>query len=92
MTTKALLDCTLEYYKDEDEWLSPSKSANVITISELLKDIVTVEHMHSSYKSHVMSIIFEHYSILIDFKSKTAMKSWITKINNIRGTYVHTVS
>ena len=86
LTTKALLDCTLEYYKDEDEWRTPSKSTKAITISELLKGIVTVEHMQSSYKSHVMCIIFDHYSVLIDFKSRATMESWIAKINNIRGT------
>ena len=91
LTTKALLDCTLEYYKDEDEWRTPSKSTKTIAISELLRSIVTVEHIRSSYKSHVMCIIFDHYSILIDFKSRATMESWVTKINNIRGTYMHTV-
>ena len=85
ITTKELLKCKLEYYKDEDNWLTPSKSTEKITICELLKDIVTVEHIHSSYKFHVMTIMFKNFDILIGFKSQTTMESWITKLNNIRG-------
>ena len=88
ITTKDLLKCKLEYYKDEDYWLTPSKSTEKVTICELLKDIITVEHAHSSYKSHVMIIIFKSFDIFIGFKSRTTMESWITKLNNIRGTYV----
>ena len=85
ITTKELLKCNLEYYKDEDHWLTPSKSIKKITICELLKDIVMVKHIHSSYKSHVMTIMFNNFDILIEFKSQTTMESWITKLNNIRG-------
>ena len=85
--TKELLNCTLEYYKDEDHWLTPSKSIKKIAFTELLKDIITVQHMRSSYKCHIMSIVFENYSVLIGFKSRTTMESWITKLNNIRGRY-----
>ena len=85
VTTKELLKCKLEFYKDEDYWLTPSKSTQKITICELLTDIVAVEHARSSYKSHVMSIMFNNFDILIGFKSRTTMESWITKLNNIRG-------
>ena len=87
ISTKELLRCKVEYYKDEECWLAPSKSSKNITITELLMDIVSVEHVHSSYKSHVMSIVFNDYRLLIRFKSKTTMESWITKLNNIRGIY-----
>ena len=86
ITTKELLRCEVEYHKDEESWLTSSKSSKKITISELLMDIVTVEHTHSSYKSHVMSIVFNDYGLLLKFKSKTTMESWITKLNYIRGT------
>lgn len=86
MSTKEFINVTIEYYKDEDHWLAPSKSIKKISISELLKDIITVEHLHSSYKFHVMAIVFDNYSILIAFKSRTTMESWITKLNIIRGT------
>ena len=91
ISTKELLKFTLEYYKDEDQWLTPSKTTEKITICELLKDIISVEHMRSSYKSHIMSIMFDNYSILIGFKSRTTMESWITKLNNIKGTYIATL-
>ena len=86
ITTKELSRCEVEYHKDEECWLAPSKSSKKIAVSELLVDIVSVEHVHSSYKSHVMSIVFNNYGLLIRFKSKTTMESWITKLNHIRGT------
>ena len=85
ISTKGLSNFTLEYYKDEDQWFMHSKTAKEITICELLKDIMSVEHVRSSYKCHVINIMFDNYSILIGFKSKTTMESWITKLNNIRG-------
>lgn len=88
MNTKELLNFTIEYYKDEDQWLSPSKSTKKITISEPLRNIVNIKHMHSSYKCHVMGIIFDNFSILISFKPRTTMESWISKLNNIRGTVI----
>ena len=87
ISSKGLLNFTLEYYKDEDQWRTPSKTTKKITVCELLKDIISVDHMRSSYKCHVMSIMFNNnYSILIAFKSQTTMESWITQLNNIRGT------
>ena len=85
--TKELLKCTLECYKDEDHWLAPSKSKRKIAIRELLKDIVDIKPISSSYKRHIMGIVFENYAVLICFKSRTTMESWITKLNNIRGLY-----
>ena len=87
ISSKGLLNFTLEYYKDEGQWRTPSKTTKKIIVCELLKDIISVDHMRSSYKSHVMSIMFNNnYSILIAFKSRTTMESWITQLNNIRGT------
>ena len=85
ISTKELLNFTLEYYKDEDQWRTSSKTTKKTTMCELLKDIISVEHMRSSYKSHVMSIMFDNLSILISFKSRTTMESWITQLNNIKG-------
>ena len=88
ISSKKLLQCTLEYYKDEDQWLKPSKSTKKITVCDLLHDVMSIMYIRSSYKSHIMSIMFDNYSILIDFKSQTTMKSWITKLNTIKGTYI----
>ena len=85
ISTKELLNFTLEYYKDEDQWRTSSKATKKTTMCELLKAIISVEHMCSSYKSHVMSIMFDNLSILISFKSRTTMESWITQLNNIKG-------
>ena len=87
ITTKGLLNVTLGYYKDEDQWRTHSKPTMEITAYESLKDIISVDHMHmhSSYKCHVMSIMFDNCSILIAFKSRATMESWITQLNNIRG-------
>ena len=85
ISSKGLLNFTLEYYKDEDQWRTPSKTTKEITVCELLKDIISVDHMRSSYKCHVMSIMLDYYSILIAFKSRATMESWITQLNNIRG-------
>ena len=86
ISTKELSKCTLEYYKDEDEWLTASKSTKKITISVLLQDILSVKHIRSTYKCHVMYLMFDKYSIIIGFKSRTTMESWITKLNAVRGT------
>ena len=90
ISSKKLLSCTLVYYKDEYQWLTPSKSTKhkKMIVCDLLNDVMSVKYMRSSYKSHIMSIMFDHYSILIDFKSETTMKSWITKLNTIKGSYV----
>ena len=88
ISTKELLNCTLEYYKDEDQWLAPSNSTKKITISVLLQDIMSVKHIRSTYKCHIMSIAFDDYSIMIGLKSQTTMQSWITKLNNIRGSHL----
>jgi len=84
MTVKELESCTVDFYKDEDDWLMPSKSTNKISICEPLKNIVCTEHRRSNYKCHVMSIIFESFSLLLSFKAQTTMSSWIKKLNNIR--------
>ena len=86
VSTKELLKCTVEYYKDENEWLAPSKSTEKITISVLLQDILSVKHIRSTYKCHIMCLMFDNYSITIGFKSQTTMESWITKLNTVRGT------
>ena len=85
ITTKGLLNVTLGYYKDEDQWRTHSKPTKKITLYESLKDIISVDHIHSSYKCHVMSIMLDNCSILIAFKSRATMESWITQLNNIRG-------
>ena len=85
ITTKGLLNVTLGYYKDEDQWRTHSKPTKKITAYESLKDMISVDHMRSSYKCHVMSIMLDNYSILIAFKSRATMESWITQLNNIRG-------
>ena len=91
ISTKELLNCTLEYHKDEDQWLTPSNYTKKITISVLLQDIMSVKHIRSTYKCHIMSIEFDDYSIMIGLKSRTTMQSWITKLNNIRGSHLCTV-
>ena len=76
ISSKGLLNFTLEYYKDEDQWRTTSKTTKKIIVCELLKDIISVDHMRSSYKCHVLSIMFNNnYSILIAFKSQTTMES-----------------
>ena len=90
ISTKGLVNCTLEYYKDEDQWLTPSKSTKKITICELLKDVKSIKCTSSSYKCHIMSIVYDNYSILIGFKSRTIMQSWITNLDDMRGAYIHT--
>jgi len=85
---KELENCTVEYYKDEDCWSIPTKSVNKISVCEPLKDIESVEHICSSYKFHVMSIVFESFSLSIAFKSQTTMTSWIKKLNDIRRMFI----
>ena len=84
ISTKELLNFTVDYYKDEDQWLTSSKSIKNVTTCEL-RDIVTVKHMSSCYKCHVMSITFDNYAVLIGFKSRTTMETWVTKLNYIKG-------
>jgi len=87
VTIKELENCTVEYYKDEDCWLTPTKSVNKISVCEPLKDIESVENIRCRYKFHVMSIVFESFSLLLAFKSQTTMTSWIKRLNDIRRMY-----
>ncbi|XP_065911906.1 uncharacterized protein [Dysidea avara] len=88
VTIKEIENCRVDYHKDEDHWLTPSKSVNKISVCEPLKDIVCVEHIRSNYKFHVMSIIYESFSLLFAFKAQTTMTSWIERLNDIRQHYL----
>ena len=88
VTIKELENCTVEYYKDEDCWLTPTKAVNKISVCEPIKDIESVEHLCSSYKFHVMSIVFELFSLSIAFKSQNTMTFWIKKLNDIRRMHI----
>ena len=63
-----------------------SESSQLETIQ--LNDVILVNHIPSSSKSHsnVLTVNFPSYSLLLSFKSRSSMELWMSELLRLKGT------
>ena len=78
---------TLNYYKNEKQWLTSSKSKDIIC--EPLNDMIFLKKIHLPGRPHILVLVFSSHSLWLSFRSYTSMTTWMEKLSHITSKYVH---